>query len=177
MLPGRAAVGDPEGARGWGAGEARGRADELRRASGGGRLPAHPTRSPATSSTTAGRARGSRRRSAPLFETAPGARVRARGGGRAPENVSSAGAANLPSCSSRRLRAQGPAGWGCCRRARRAPVGRGCRRRRPDGGIAVRQRVQVKTGGRLRRRSDASWAQPRRSSGLRSRLHEGPLPS
>lgn len=53
----RAAVGDAEGSPGLGAGEAR-RAGELQRASGGGRLPAHPTRSPATSSTAAGRTRG-----------------------------------------------------------------------------------------------------------------------
>ena len=63
----RAAVGDAEGSPGLGAAEAR-RAGELQRASGGGRLPAHPTRSPATSSPAAGRTRGSRRRSAPLLE-------------------------------------------------------------------------------------------------------------
>ena len=49
----RAAVGDAEGSPGLGAGEAR-RAGELQRASGGGRLPAHPTRSPARSRSRAG---------------------------------------------------------------------------------------------------------------------------
>lgn len=104
-----AAVGDAAGSPGLAAGEAR-RAGELQRASGRGRLPAHPTRGPATSSTAAGRTRGSRRRSAPLLATRTG-----RVGQGQPAR---AGAATLPSCSAARSGAQGSRpGWGCCCRS------------------------------------------------------------
>lgn len=43
-------------------------------------------------------------------------------------------------------------------------------------GIAALKLVPLPTGGRLLRRSEASWAQPRWSLGLQSRLCEGPLP-
>lgn len=65
--------------------------------------PPHPEL--ATSSTTAGRTRGSRRRSAPLLAT--------RTGSAGQGQSTRAGAATLPSCSSHRLRCSGvPPGLG-----------------------------------------------------------------
>lgn len=165
--PDRAAVGDAEGSPGLGAGEAR-RAGKLQQASGGGRLPAHPTRSPSTSSTTAGRTRESRRRSAPLLATRTG-----RAGQGQPGR---AGAATLPSCSSRRLRRSGvPPGLGMLlpllRRHTRLLLPQAGKRNR-DPKASPGRRPQ----GRLPHRKNASWAQPRRSLGLRRRRLAGPLP-
>lgn len=55
-------------------------------------------------------------------------------------------------------------------RRRRLPPPPGLRARNPTAGPA-------EDGRAAGRRSNASWAQSRRSSGLQSRLHEGPLPS
>ena len=127
----RAAVGDAEGSPGLGAGEAR-CAGELQRASGGGRLPAHPTRSPATSSTAAGRTRGQRRHSAPLLATRTGSVGQGQPG--------RAGAATLPSCSAARSGAQGSRpGWGCC--CRSSVCTHGCYCPGQGRGIAILKRV------------------------------------
>lgn len=161
--PDPAAVGDPEGSPGLGAEEAR-RAGKLQRASGGGRLPAHPTRSRATSSTIAGRTRGSRRRFAPLLE----ARTRRSGQGQrrraGAQERAHRGRRDLPFL----LQAPAPALSGPARaRMLLPPRPLLFRRQRllpPPGqteGIAALKPIPLPTGGRLLRRSDASWAQPR----------------
>ncbi|XP_077024392.1 uncharacterized protein LOC143690680 [Tamandua tetradactyla] len=147
------------------------RAGKLQRASGGGRLPAHPTRSSATSSTTAGRTRGSRRRSAPLLDTRtrrPGQGQLRRAGAGERVQLRRLDPPFLPPAAGALA---APAGAGVAAAAAAVPppaitatlARAGTRNRNPKAG-----RRCWPGGRRLRRSKSALWPQPRRSLGLQN---------